>query len=203
MSSLATTQPTLTVRERLRKMLADRSLLLGQYKLAKGDLADYYFDCKLLTLSSEGAQLVADAFLDVIEALPEQPDAIGGLNTGADPILGAVMMRAYQRGRTLDTFYVRKQPKEHGTRQWVENPPRRKSKVVIVDDVITSGNSAIQAIQHAEDIGCTILAVVSLVDREQGGAEALLKRAPRYIPLFTLRDFPEIERFRRRAHVNP
>jgi orotate phosphoribosyltransferase len=190
-------------RERLRELLVQRSLLPGPITLSNGQTADYYFDCKRVTLIPEGGQLVADVFLEVIESLPEQPEAIGGLTHGADPILGAVMMRALERGRRLETFYVRKEPKKHGTKQWIENPPRSGTKVVIVDDVITSGKSAIQAIEHAVNNGCTVVAVVALVDREQGGAEALLQRAKTYVPIFRLADFPEIASLRqRKEHVN-
>ena len=181
-------------KDRLRNLLAEKSLIVGPITLSTGQAANYYFDCKRVTLNPEGANLVADAFLEVIETLRERPAAIGGLNTGADPILGAVMMRAYDRGRSYQSFYVRQEPKKHGTKQRIENPPLPGTKVVIVDDVITTGRSAIQAIEQAVDNGCTVVAVIALVDRNQGGAEAIRQHCDRYIPLFTLGDFPEIEK---------
>ena len=99
---------------------------------------------------------------------------------------------------------MRKEPKPHGTKQWIENPPEPGSKVVIVDDVITTGKSAIKAIEQAENNGCTVTAVIALVDREQGGGEAIRKRCNLYVPLFSLRDFPEVASLRRGdAHAYP
>jgi orotate phosphoribosyltransferase len=184
-------------------MLVDRSLIRGPITLSNGQQADYYFDCKRVTLSSEGAVLVADAFLEAIEELPRKPEAIGGLTHGADPILGAVMMRALERGARYETFYVRKEPKQHGTKQWIENPPERGSKVVIVDDVITTGGSAIKAIEQAVGNGCEVIAVIALVDREQGGAEAILKHCKVYRALYSLSDFPEVSSVRSQAHADP
>jgi orotate phosphoribosyltransferase len=180
-------------RERLRALLARRSLIFGAITLSNGQQANYYFDCKRVTLSPEGADLVADVFLEQIERLPKPPTAIGGLTHGADPILGAVMMRAYERGRNLETFYVRKEPKQHGTKQLIENPPPAGSRVVIVEDVITSGTSALKAVEQATAAGCEVVAVIALVDRDQGGEAAIRAQCSHYIPLFHLSDFPEIE----------
>ena len=99
-------------------LLAERALHTGQHiTLSSGKESTYYFDCKPVTLSAAGAPLVGDAFVNALEGLPGDVTAVGGLTHGADPIIGAVMLRAFARGRALDGFYVRKQPKSHGTRR--------------------------------------------------------------------------------------
>lgn len=178
--------------EELRSLLEERSLLPGPILLSNGQRSDFYFDCKKVTLSSDGAGLVADAFLAVIDSLPEKPHAIGGLTHGADPIIGAIQMRALERGTHYEAFYVRKQPKQHGTMQWIENPPARGSKVVIVDDVVTTGKSVAMAIEKATDSGCNVVAVIALVDREQGGAEVIRHACPTYNAIYSLEDFPRL-----------
>lgn len=182
--------------ERLRSLLAERALILGAITLSHGGSSDHYFDCKRVTLSSEGSDLVGDAVLDVIQSLPEMPAAIGGLTHGADPIISAVMMRARERGLSLDGFYVRQQPKNHGTKNWIENAPPRGTKVVIVDDVVTLGGSVLKAVDRAEREGCIVLAVITLVDRLEGGGDKIREKVKQYISLYTLKDFPELQECR-------
>jgi orotate phosphoribosyltransferase len=183
-------------RAALKSLLTQRSLILGPITLSNGSQSDHYFDCKRTTLNSEGAWLVGDVVLRVIrEELPEWPKAIGGLTHGADPIVSSVIMRARECGLHLDGFYVRQEPKKHGTMNLVENAPEPGSNVVIVDDVVTGGGSVLKAIDAALYVGCNILAVITLIDRLEGGGDKLRKRVDRYIPLFTLEDFrSEIER---------
>ena len=178
----------------LKSLLVERSLVLGPITLSNGSESNHYFNCKNTTLSSEGASLVGDAVLDEIQELPEWPTAIGGLTHGADPIIGAVMMRAREQGIKLDGFYVRKEPKKHGTKNFIENAPIPGAGVVIVDDVVTSGSSVLQAIEGAKRAECRILAVITIVDRLEGGADKIKAQVSRYIPLYTLDDFrAEIE----------
>ena len=179
--------------EKLRNLLEEQALLPGPIVLSNGQKSDFYFDCKKVTLSSRGADLVADAFLAVLDALQEKPQAIGGLTHGADPIIGAVQMRALERDVHYDAFYVRKEPKKHGTKQWIENPPASGTKVVIVDDVVTTGKSVVMAIEKARESGCNVLAVIALVDREQGGADVIRKACPNYHCVYTAKDFPKIK----------
>ncbi len=183
----------------LRSLLANRGVIRGRVTLTSGAVSDYYFDCKRATLSSEGAPLVGEAVLDAIKTLPEQPRAVGGLTHGADPIIGAAMMKAAERGLHLDGFYVRKEPKKHGTQKLVENAPAAGTPVAIVDDVVTKGGSVVQAIDGAENVGCRVVAVIVLVDRLEGGAEKIKARVPnaRYVPIYTLRDFFDIDEIRR------
>jgi orotate phosphoribosyltransferase len=178
-----------STRERLRLLLAERALIVGPVTLSNGSVSNHYFDCKKVTLSSEGAELVGDVVVDEIEKMRAKLAAIGGLTTGADPIVGAVMMRARQRGLNIDGFYVRNEAKNHGTRKLVENAPRQGSKVVIVDDVVTLGGSVIKAIEGAEREGCDVVAVITLIDREEGGGSRIKEHTKCYIPLFTLDDF--------------
>lgn len=138
---------------------------------------------------SEGAGLVGEAVLDTIQTLSEEVEAIGGLTHGADPIIGAVMMEARQRGISLNGFYVRQQPKNHGTRNLVENAPPKGASVVIVDDVVTAGGSVLKAIDGAEREGCKVVAVITLVDRLEGGGDKIRARVKCYLPLYTLEDF--------------
>jgi orotate phosphoribosyltransferase len=183
----------------LRSLLAARAVVRGRITLRSGTVSEYYFDCKRVMLSSEGAPLVGNAFLKAIESVPETPGAIGGLTHGADPIISVSMMCAAAAGRRLDGFYVRKEPKKHGTQRLVENAPASGTPVVIVDDVVTKGGSVVQAIDGAESVGCRVVAVIVLVDRLEGGADKIRARVPdaRYIPLYTLRDFYDIEEIRR------
>jgi len=178
-----------SVSEQLRSLLAKRALILGQITLSSGTVSDHYFDCKRVTLNSEGASLVGEAVLNAIVKLPETPQAIGGLTHGADPIISAVMMRARERGIHLDGFYVRKEPKNHGTKNYIENAPPRGSRVVVVDDVVTLGGSVLKAVDMVEREGCEVLAVITIVDRLEGGGEKIRARVRKYIPLYTLDDF--------------
>ena len=182
----------------LRKLHADRALHTGRRRtLSSGKASTYYFDCKPVTLSADGAPLVGDAFVQALDALPAsalpaQIRAIGGLTHGADPIVGATMLRAAAQGRPLDGFYVRKQPKRHGTMRLIENPPRPGTRVVIVEDVVTSGSSALKAVDEAQKAGCIVAGVIALVDRDEGGAEAIRRQVPGYVALYSRRDFPQI-----------
>lgn len=181
------------LRRKLRDLLAKRALVIKTVRLKSGIVSPYYFDCKQVTLSAEGATMIADAFLEAIDWLPEAPVAVGGMTMGADPIVGAVMMRALERGSTIDSFYVRKEPKKHGTQAWIENPPPPGSKVVIVEDVVTTGGSTMDALARVRDAGCQVLGVICMIDREKGGGDTIRAVCPRYIHLYTLRDFPEIQ----------
>ena len=182
----------------LRSLLANRAVIRGRITLTSGIESEYYFDCKRATLSAEGAPLVGEAVLNAIKTLPEPPRAIGGLTHGADPIIGAAMMKAAECSLHLDGFYIRKEPKKHGTQRLIENPPPSGTPVVIVDDVVTKGGSVVQAIDGAESAGCNVVAVIVLVDRLEGGTEKIRARVPhaRYIPIFTIKDFLDIEEIR-------
>ena len=124
-----------STKEALRSLLAERAVIRGRITLSSGVVSEYYFDCKRVMLDSQGAPLVGEVFLDAIKTLPEPPLAIGGLTHGADPIIGAAMMKATEQRLRLDGFYIRKEPKKHGTQRLIENAPESGTPVVIVDDV--------------------------------------------------------------------
>ena len=156
-----TTTPAET-RRNLRDLLDRRSARTGEITLATGAKSNFYFDCKPVTLSADGAYLVGMAFLDALEQLPERPQAVGGLTHGADPIVSSMVVLSHVRGCPIDGFYVRKEPKRHGTKNRIENPPEPGTKVVIVDDVVTSGGSLLQAVQEARAAGCEVIGVLGV-----------------------------------------
>ncbi len=180
-------------RRKLRDLLDDRAARTGEVALSTGVKSNFYFDCKPVTLSADGSHLVGTAFLDALQELPERPGAVGGLTHGADPIVSAMVVLSYARGCPIDGFYVRKETKGHGTRRRIENPPKPGTKVVIVDDVVTTGKSLLQAVEAARKAGCEIVGVMALVDREElDGAANIHREVDTYIPLYTRSDFPRI-----------
>jgi orotate phosphoribosyltransferase len=182
----------------LRELLVKRALRTGEtVTLSTGRLSNFYFDCKPVTLSQEGASLVADAFLAKLMLLPEPVEAVGGRTLGADPIVMAIMMRARQREEALDGFFVREKKKTHGTQELIANAPPPGTPVAIVDDVVTTGRSVIEAIDAAQAAGCRVVGVIVLLDRqEEGGEENIRKRVQHYFPVYTRQDFPEIDEAR-------
>ena len=174
-------------RERLLQLLRSFSLRLGNFTLVSGQKSHYYFDSKFTTLDPEGAYLTASLLLEEVKRQGITADAIGGLTLGADPIVAAVAAVSHARREEfnpLRAFIVRKEPKKHGTQRFIEGyEPSPGTPVVIVDDVCTTGGSTLKAIRAAEEAGMTVVAVLCLVDREQGGREAL--RDYRFCPLFT------------------
>ena len=180
-------------KDALWTLLADRALSIGPERtLSTGQVSNFYFDCKRVTLSSDGAPLVGDAFLDKLRLLTETVAAVGGRTLGADPIVGSMILRGHERGTRLDGFYVREKPKGHGTRRLIENPPPSDARVVIVDDVVTTGGSIIEAIDAAHGVGCKVVGVIVLVDRLAGADERIRARVADYFPLYTRNDFPQI-----------
>lgn len=184
----------MAMNDALRELLVQRSLRTGQkITLSTGRESTFYFNCKPVTLSSDGASLVADAFLEKLALLPGPITAVGGRTLGADPIIGAMMMRGLERGRHLEGFYVREKQKAHGIKDLIANAPALSTRVVIVDDVVTTGKSVLEAVDAAENAGCIIVGVITLVDRqEEGGDQNIRARVPLYYPIFTRADFPEI-----------
>jgi orotate phosphoribosyltransferase len=153
----------------LIELIHQHALEFGEFVLASGQKANFYLDCRRLTLTGEGANVIAAGILDVLQA--DWPDAVGGMAIGADPITAAVITVAWQRGRHLNGFIVRKNPKEHGMGKQVEGPVVPGEKVVMLEDVVTTGGSSIRAIQHVRDAGLKTDRVIAVVDREQGAAE--------------------------------
>ncbi len=169
-------------REQLRRLLKSESLMFGDFTLASGKKSRFYFDSKKTTLLPEGAWLTAREILRLVRDRGLEAVAIGGLTLGADPIVCPVAALSHKEGPPLRAFIVRKEAKEHGTGKRIEGNLAPGSKVIIVDDVVTTAGSTLKAIEAAEEEGHLVVAVVCLVDREEGGAEKLA-RYPFY-PLF-------------------
>jgi orotate phosphoribosyltransferase len=185
------------MKQTLRDLLAERALRVAEpdefFTLSTGKQSKFFFNCKPVTLSSDGASLVADAFLEKLNLLPEPVTAVGGLTIGADPIVMAMMMRATEGGRQLESFLVREKQKTHGLKERIANAPPRGTRVAIVDDVVTTGRSTIDAIDAAMEAGCVVVGVIVLMDRlESNGADNIRARVPNYHAVYTRRDFPEI-----------
>jgi orotate phosphoribosyltransferase len=175
-------------RRRLGEILRAESLQRGEFVLASGKTSNYYLDCRRTTLHAEGAYLVGTLVLDAIERRSWDPVAVGGLTLGADPVATAAAIVSHLAGRPLHAFLVRKQTKDHGTRQQIERVPPEGSRVVLVEDVVTTGGSALQAADAARAAGLDVLGVVGLVDREEGGREQLSAAGCELESLFTARE---------------
>jgi orotate phosphoribosyltransferase len=141
------------------------------FKLVSGTMSNYYFNCKAVTLHPEGMYLIGNLIFDLINDLNIK--GIGGLTLGADPIAYAIAYTSYLKGKPVEAFIIRKTPKSHGTMQWIEGNIKSGDRVVIIDDVITTGKSTIEAITRAKKTGLEIVKVIALIDRQEGGREAV------------------------------
>jgi len=180
-------------RAKLLWVLAEKSFRLGQFKLSSGGTSDYYIDCRITTLDAQGARLTGEVFWQEIQARSWRPQAIGGLTMGADPVVSAVAVVSGQ----VHGFLVRKAEKQHGTGQRIEGFREKGARVVIVDDVCTTGASTIQAIEAAREFGFEVVGVMCLVEREEAGGRANVEKAAApapFVALFTANDV-------RREHV--
>lgn len=175
---------------RLLELMKQLSYEEREVTLASGLKSNFYIDCKQTVLGAEGHFLVGTLINRLLaEKLPEVR-AIGGLTMGADPIASAVSTMSFVMGRPLRAFYVRKEAKGYGTGQWIEGTKglSQNLPVAIVEDVVTTGGSALKALARAREFGLDVKAIIGLVDREEGGREVLEKEAPLY-SLFAKRDF--------------
>jgi orotate phosphoribosyltransferase len=182
---------TLSPREQLLILLATNSFRLGEFTLSSGAKSDYYIDCRTTTLHAGGAALTGRVFFDLLEKQGWQPQAVGGLTMGADPIVVATSVISAQAGAPIHGFLVRKAEKAHGMGRRVEGFQEKGARVVIVDDVCTTGSSTIQAIEAAREFGFNIAGVACLVERlEAGGRPAVEKAAgpSPFIAVFTSDD---------------
>lgn len=163
----------MTERDRLLRLLLERSFRVGDFVLASGARSRYYIDCRTTTTHAEGQFLVGRLGFARLEEAGLAPDAVGGLTMGADPVAYAVAHASWIAGRPTHAFSVRKEPKAHGTGKRIEGCFGEGSRVVVVEDVITSGGSALRACEAVRAEGGEVLAVLALVDRESGGTEAI------------------------------
>ena len=176
----------MSYRDELLDLLVKKSLKKGDFTLSSGQKSTYYIDGKLTTLDSRGAFLVGRILLAMLA--DDVPDAVGGLTLGADPIVGSILSLAGMEDLELKGFIVRKQAKEHGTQSLVEGPLEKGDRVVVVEDVLTTGSSSLKAIQAVRDIGCTVDRVLAVVDREQGARENLKKAMCRAESIFSVNE---------------
>jgi len=181
-------------RQELLRLLARKSFKLGQFKLSSGGTSDYYVDCRQTTLDARGAQLTGQVFLEEIQSRAWKPQAIGGLTMGADPIVVAVAITS----GTIHGFLVRKAEKQHGTGQRIEGFRDKGARVVVVDDVCTTGASTIQAIEAAREFGFEVVGALCLVEREEAGGRPNVEKAAApapFLSVFTANDV-------RKEHIN-
>ena len=181
-------------RQDLLKMLAQKSFRIGDFKLSSGANSDYYIDCRTTTLDARGAQLTGVVFLEQIREQEWEPDAIGGLTMGADPIVVAVAVAS----GTIHGFLVRKSEKQHGTGRRIEGFAEKGARVVIVDDVCTTGSSTVQAIEAAREFRFEVIGVMCLVERQEAHGRPDVEKAAApatFISIFTATEV-------RKEHLN-
>jgi orotate phosphoribosyltransferase len=176
-----------SARQKLLSTLAHKSFKLGEFKLSSGGTSDYYIDCRTTTLDAKGSRLAGEVFVEEIRQRGWKPRAIGGLTMGADPIVVAVSVVSGE----LDGFLVRKAEKQHGTGQRIEGFREKGARVVIVDDVCTTGASTVQAIEAAREFGFEVVGVMCLVEREEAKGRPNVEKAAEpapFISIFTASD---------------
>jgi len=170
-------------RDRLVALLRERSVQRGDFVLASGARSSYYIDCRTTTTHAEGQFLVGQLGWETLRAAGLHPDAVGGLTMGADPVAYAIAHTSWIAGDPVNAFSVRKQPKDHGTGRRIEGSFSPGDRVVVIEDVITSGGSALQACEAVRAEGGEVLAVLALLDREAGGRERIEEAGYRVLSL--------------------
>lgn len=176
-----------SARQQLLRVLGAKSFRLGEFKLSSGASSDYYVDCRTTTLDAKGARLTGQIFLEEIRDRGWKPKAIGGLTLGADPIVVAAVVTSGE----IQGFLVRKAEKQHGTGQRIEGFREKGARVVIVDDVCTTGASTIQAIEAAREFGFEVVGVICLVERQEAGGRPSVEKAAapaQFVSIFTAGD---------------
>jgi orotate phosphoribosyltransferase len=176
-------------RARLLELLRTHAFQEREVVLSSGRTSNFYIDCKQVSLDAEGAALIGELFHAAIEEIAPQAVAVGGLTLGADPRATATSVISHLRGRPRSAFIVRKEPKGHGTNQWLESSRLAPgAEVVVVEDVVTTGAATLKAIERARLAGLRVVHALGLVDRLEGGRENVVREVP-LTTLFTRRDF--------------
>lgn len=176
------------LKEKLLALLDKEALKRGEFVLSSGKISNYYLDGRVITLTPEGAYLIAAIILEMI--MDRKIDAIGGPTLGADPIAGAIACLSHINSIPLKTFIVRKAAKVHGTQRQIEGPAlHEKEKVILVDDVATTGKALIEAKEALDMIGIKADTAIVVVDRCEGAGENLAKAGLKLESIFTVRDF--------------
>jgi orotate phosphoribosyltransferase len=189
MSTPASPSPA-DARAELLELLRERSFRRGTFTLASGKQSDFFIDCKQTVLTARGHLLVGQVMFDALGSLPDC-EAVAGVALGGCPLASAVSLVSEQQGRPLPALYVRKQTKDHGTKRLVEGDRalRKGMPVVLLEDVITTGGSTLKAVESLREAGANVAGIVVLVDRREGGAEALDQAALPWQTIFTRQDF--------------
>jgi orotate phosphoribosyltransferase len=191
-ASARTPQPQATTmtdtEQQLLRFLTERSFKRGQFQLASGGTSNYYIDGRTSEVSSQAAPLIGEVIYERTKDLDF--DAMGGLAVGAVPLTTAAVISFAHHGRAMEGFWVRDEVKKHGTKKLIEGKLEPGSRVVILDDVITKGGSALKAINAVKEIGCEVVLVLALVDRLEGGEKLFREHGiTNFQPIFTIRDF--------------
>jgi orotate phosphoribosyltransferase len=172
------------MRDTLLPLLAQKAYRHGHFTLASGRTSNHYVNCKPVSLSGEGLALLGALMLEQVE---DTALAVAGLTLGADPLVSAVAMRAALDGRPLDALIVRKEAKGHGTGAWLEGPlPEPGSRITVLEDVVTTGGSSLKAVTQLREAGFQVGRVVTIVDRQEGGLEAMTAAGLELRSLFLL-----------------
>mgnify|MGYP001765882493 CR=1 FL=1 len=171
-------------RDQLRRMLLERSMRFGEFVLSSGATSSYYIDVRKTSLHPAGLELISKLFWELLQG--DDVTAVGGLTLGADPLVAGVMLRAAAEGRVLEGFLVRRSAKAHVLRGQVEGNLAGHKRVAILDDVITSGESALVAAEAAESYKAQVVRVLAVVDRDQGGAQIFRQRGYPFTALFNV-----------------
>ena len=171
-------------RDTLRRMLLERSMRFGEFTLSSGATSNYYIDVRKTSLHPDGLRMISRLFWEVLAE--DNITAVGGLTMGADPLVAGVMLYAAAQGKLLEGFLVRRSTKDHGTRAQVEGNLAGHKRVAILDDVITSGESALVAAEAAETYKAEVVRILTVVDRGQGASQVFQQRGFPYTSLFTI-----------------
>ena len=174
-------------RDRLKSIIREKSLLSGEFTLASGRASGFFFNMKRTMLDPEGAYLLADALLDLMDDI--DADHVGGLAMGAIPLVAVVAARSFERGRPRTAFFVRKEAKDHGTMDLIEGSLADNAKVVLLEDVTTTGGSSLKAAAVVRGRGCTVGHVLAIVDREEGARANFAREGIELRALYRRADF--------------
>lgn len=175
-----------SLKAKLLEQVNKHAVVHGDFTLSSGQKSTYYIDGKLLSLMPEGLNYLSRVILEMIK--DDDVDAIGGLTLGADPIIAGVAALSYESDSPVAGLIIRKEKSSHGREKRIEGPIKPGMRVVVVEDVVTTGSSSFKAIEALEEAGCRVVKVIVLVDRLQGGAEAFKAKGYRFEPIFTLKD---------------
>lgn len=187
-------------RAQLLEEIKQHAVHFGDFTLTSGAKSSYYLNCRQVTLSPRGAFLTANVILDVID--DQSVDAVGGMTLAADPIVAAVALESWHRGQPRRAAIVRKEAKGHGLQRRVEGPIQAGDRVMVVDDVLTTGGSVLQSIDAIEEMGAEVVGVVVLLDRLEGGTERIRERGYPLTAIFTVDDIRDYVESRGTTNAN-